>query len=181
MASSDAEDGILDRRRHGLTSREAVTNPAAHGVMVSRPGFPDVPGPGVHEPFMLGGTARRQDVDDLQPVAHRRRVEPRERRALHHPLVQLRTLAWIGPVLQDQAEGHQVKPDRLDRAPLRDAWMLHGIGVDCDLMQREVGRVAKLARQDLPKAPPRLTCPVSDRRTGLSERGSIISGCRSRQ
>ncbi len=99
---------------------------------------------------MLGGTTRRQDVDDLQPVAHRRRVEPLKRRVLHHPLVQLRTLAWIGPVLQDQAEGHQVKPDRLDRTPLRDAWMLHGIGVDGDLMQREVAWVAELARQDPP-------------------------------
>ncbi len=42
-----------------------------------------------------------------------------------------------------------MKPDRLDRASLRDAWMLHGIGVDCDLMHGEVAWVAELARQGL--------------------------------
>ena len=77
-----------------------------------------------------------------------------EHRPLDHPLVQSSSQRWIDGPLDEQAQGHQVDADGLDRPQVVAVGMLNGVCVDNDLMEGHAGGIRVLRRQQFAIAVP---------------------------
>lgn len=90
-------------------------------------------------PFVCGlldlfDRAAGGDVQDGQSRGPGR-LQPVERRTADHSLVQVASERWVGAVLQEQAQSHEVDADGLHLLTKPLARMLGRVGVDDDLVK----------------------------------------------
>lgn len=119
--------------------------------MVCRPGRTHVFGPPVRGAARPRRIADQRHVEQRELPPRRRRPEVVEHRPIDHASVQARSQRGIGSPLDEQAQGHQVDADRLDRAAVLTVWVLHRIAVYDELMEAMRCELAYCAASSTPQ------------------------------
>ena len=77
-----------------------------------------------------------------------------ESRSIDHPLMKARSQRRVGSSLEEEAQGHQMDADRLDRSWIVAVRMLHGVRVDDELVEGHASRVRVLNSEQVAVAHP---------------------------